>query len=146
MKKLSLRFILWALYALTIAVGALASTRLVALATPAEDAATVTNVSRGYYKEWYESTDGCIVLKLENHIPGYAWKLGTSNDDILKTTDTYYDKYGDRFIVLTPVDGEEGDVVLTAACMKDVNSKPIDRRQLFVSVRSDGSFTVREKH
>ena len=149
MKKIPIRLVLWLSYILAIGAGTLGSMRIVANATSTEEsgeAGKMAHMSRSYYENWYEvSADGSeLVLKLENHIPGYAWRLGSSNDNVLKTVDHYYDKYDDRIIVLEPSAGRSGDVVLTAACMKDINSKPIDRRQILVHIYEDGHLTVTE--
>ena len=147
MKKIPLRLIIWTVYMMIVAGGALGSMRIVANATSSENlqgAQEVARASHDYYEKWYELDDGKLVLKLENHIPGYTWKLGSSNDSLLKTVDYYYDSYSDRIIILAPASGESGEVILTAACMKDIKSKPIDRRQLRVRIAADGQMALTE--
>ena len=46
--------------------------------------------------------------------------------------------------MLEPEYGRSGEVVLTVACMKDISSKPIDRRQLLVHISENGQLEISE--
>ncbi len=143
MKRISRTLSVFLLYTMTIAVCALLSVRLVANAS-ADAAQEQAEPVRGtYYDSWYELSEdaGRLTLKLENHIPGYVWKLGSSDDDLLDIVDYYYDEYGDRIILLEPQIGGKGSLILTAVCMRDIYSRPISRKQLRVDVHEDGSMS-----
>ena len=143
MNELTMKVFLAALYLVTLGGLAFSAVRISAQAAP--PAAEAGPVRNSYYEEWYElsADQGELTLRLENHIPGYSWKVGSSNDRLLRTTDYYYNKYDDRIITMVPAAGSEGDVTLTVSCMKDLDTKPIDRRQLSLHVAADGTITVR---
>ena len=140
MKRISRTMSAFLLYTMTIAVCALLSVRMVANASADAAQEEAEPVGSTYYESWYELSEDAqvLTLRLENHIPGYSWKLGASDDDLLDIADYYYDEYDDRIIVLTGSGGEEGSLILTAACMRDIYSRPISRKQLRVHVYKDG--------
>lgn len=131
-------------YAAALAVCALLSVRLAANAQAAGAGQEAQTLKNTYYDEWYEVSGDVLTLRLENHIPGYAWKLGSSNDELVKITDYYYDRYDDRIITMEAVPDRTGEVILTAVCMRDTLSRPIGRKQLRVHVYDDGRMSADE--